>query len=109
MYRRVYRDICDRIEIPRPLRPPGMFVRKTRHHVDADKFGQVFLSKHSFVGFAAVILDQRWKLIFFFLNIGQETRNNTYMSHTFFRLKEYERITIGLNGGYVARQIHSMI
>lgn len=85
-----------------------MFVRKTRHHVDADKFGQVFLSKHSFVGFAAVILDQRnWKLIFFFLNIGQETRNNivTYI----FRLKEYKRITIGLNGGYVARQIHSMI
>lgn len=84
-----------------------MFVRKTRHHVDADKFGQVFLSKHSFVGFAAVILDQRWKLIFFFFKY--RPRDTKQVSRTFFRLKEYERITIGLNGGYVARQIHSMI
>lgn len=87
-----------------------MFVRKTRHHVDADKFGQVFLSKHSFVGFAAVILDQRWKLIFFFFKYRpRDTKQHIHVTYIFFRLKEYERITIGLNGGYVARQIHSMI
>lgn len=46
--------------------------------------------------------------IFFFKYRPRDTKQRIHVTYIF-RLKEYKRITIGLNGGYVARQIHSMI